>query len=258
MKSETGVRYILSLCWLLFILFPAGAQEGVTPLRPRVLIVSYGLHNSEPYTFLDEGRLIGGIYKDIMDHVGHVLGIDVEYLQVPRKRHDLYMQQGLVHVIVLSTPEWHHPLADFYWSMPIIVSQDLIVGPADSPRLINRIEDLDGAVLGTILGYEYPGIAEELRSGRIIRADVNSLPQNFAKLEAGRIDYLVDGAILIRYHLRRSGRSGKFAIQPFVIDSYKLKTAISPKAPITIEELNAVYREMRENGKLQEILDRYR
>lgn len=245
--ARVMVSVLIALCQTAFVM-DAKAQP---------LIVSYGKHNAEPYALVRDGKLVGGLIKDLMDTVGKEFGIEVQYKEVQRKHVDEYLREGKVHIIVLSNPKWLHSSELLYWSEPLIPETNIFVTLKESPIDIHEYEDLRGKKLGTILGYRYPSLEGYFASKTILRNDARSLEQNFMTLMAGRIDALVDSNILINHIIKANRLKNVVVISKKLVSSHWLSSALSPRAPITIQQLNLAYRSIRQHGELDAIMASY-
>lgn len=242
----------------LWVLFFCLAGFWTTQGRTEMLIVSFGSHNTSPYTFVEDGKLIGGIYKDIMDEVGKALHLNVVYKQTQKKRQEKYLLQGKRHVLVLSNPLWQKHRDQYSWSVPLTEETNIFVVSARNSFAIRSFEDLHGKHLGTILGYRYPELTDKFGRKEIFREDVISLEQNFNKLKIGRIDCLIGSDILIGYYLKAHNAHNTFLISEKSTGSHPLMTALSSHAPISVEQLNTLYKQLKDNGKLTDIFAKYK
>ena len=222
------------------------------------LIVSFGCNNTEPYALLEGEQLVGGIIKDMMDELAKELGREVRYMDVPRKRIEPYLLSGKLHICPIFNPAWGKDSAQYDWSIPLFQESNLFVVSAKRAFPVKTFDDLNGKRLGTILGYCYPGLMEKFDRQEIKRDDVTSLEQNFKKLEAGRIDCLIDSNILIDYYLKKHDAYDKFVIAEKVASTHDIQSMFSKQIPISIDRINAAFQQLKESGKIAEILDKYK
>lgn len=107
-----------------------------------VLVASFGAHNAEPYTVIETNQLVGGIIKDITDELVDELDIEVSYIQTPRKRIERYLDFGVIHLVLISNPDWLPKDKQYQRSIPIFQDQDVLVIKSDNPKSIEKIEDI--------------------------------------------------------------------------------------------------------------------
>lgn len=121
---------------------------------------------------------------------------------------------------------------------------------------------LGGRRVGTIQGYDYGKISEILKThGTVDEASGDSaLKLNFRKLVRGRIDALVEDANVADLALTNLGMDGKIQKAGASDDSVRLYIAFSPKFSESeryAKVLSDGMAELRENGRLDEILAKY-
>lgn len=246
-KMISGWLHIL--CGILCVLASAAQADP--------LVVCYGVHNASPYTFIQDERLAGGIIKDLYDGLGSALGIPVEYQQASRKREEDFLLKGESHVIPISNPAWLEHGEQFNWTLPLFTESNRFVVSAKNPISIESFKDLHGKRLGTIRGYYYTGLMEALESGQILRQESENLETNFKMLQRGRIDCLIDSEILIRHYLKAHDAHDDFVIAKKIASTHSVQSAISKKAPVSIERINAAFKQMRETGQIERIIENY-
>ena len=131
------------------------------------------------------------------------------------------------------------------------------VGKADDKKNYQKITDFRGMIIGTIRGYKYPTLQPYFDKGYFNRYDVSNLNVNFIRLDLKRIDALVDAEILINYQLKQSNNSDSYKVMPMEVSQQHIQAALSPKAPITLLQLNQVLKKLKEQGVIEAILKKY-
>lgn len=222
------------------------------------LIVLFGSHNAEPYAFIEDDILVGGIVKDIGDELGELLNMPIEYINVPRKRMEYYLLSGEAHIRLMANPEWVKDPEKYKWSKPLFEEFDSFVVSKQKSFKIDEFSDLKNKVLGTIHGYYYPSLAELFRKQEITRDDTNNMVANFRRLELGRIDSFIDSNISIAYYLKKHQAYDRFSIAEKVAAKHQIQAMMSPSIPISFNRINEAFDTMKKNGKVQEILQKYR
>lgn len=239
-------------------LLVVGTVLGANVVAAEELIVSFGTEDAAPFVFLEGEELVEGIIKDVMDAVGRELEIDVIYKPLPRKRIEPYMLAGKVHIIMNSNPAWVQDSEQYDWSVPLFQELNWFVVAAERAFSIKTFDDLNGKRLGTILGHYYPGLMEKFERQEIFRDDNTNFEANFKKLQAGRIDSLISSNILITYYLKQHNAHDRFVIAEKVASSHDIQAMISRHSPVPSERLNAEFQRILENGRMAEILGKYK
>ena len=224
----------------------------------KELIIVFGEYNAKPYAFIKDTRLTGGIIKDIMDKIGKELNLEIKYLYIPRKRVSSYLLQGKAHIRLISNPKWFKNHEQFHWSKPLFKEKDYFVISTKNTQSITSIDDLKRKRLGTILGYHYT-ILENNQKLQIIRDDSKTLKSNFIRLNMGRIDSLIDSNILINYYIKEHQSQNKFVLLKEVASSHFIHAMYSKQnLPVSFKKIDAAFIKLKENGTIQNILDKYK
>jgi len=223
----------------------------------NTLVVAYGDHDGMPYAMEEHDKLSAGIIKDISTELAAFLDINIEYHKIPRQRLERYLENNRIHVVLISNPKWLKNHDKLQWSDAIFKEQDLIVVRADNDKAYNSIEDLKGITIGTIRGYHYATLQPYFKEKYFVRYDVSNLEVNFIRLSLDRIDALVDANILINYYLKESDKFKEFRILPFPISSQDIHAAISPNAPISLAKFNQALSQLKSQGVIEAILEKY-
>ncbi len=230
-------------------------------LAAQNLVIGVGEGNSEPYSFVSNDVLTGGIIKDIGDALGRDLGIKVSYLMVFRKRVDNQIINGMVHILPIFNPAWTDKPDIFLWSHPLFPERNVFVMAKARAFPLNQLDDLAGKRIGTNIGYFYPTLEPFFATGKLVRDDVTSLKQNLAKLSHGRIDVLIDSQILLNYYLktaRATAPTSEFVVSDLIASSQDIYFAYSKQLPVAAAKITAALDKMRQSGEIERILERYR
>lgn len=248
-----GLKPLIYMLYLMpFIIFSKNGEKGITEL-----VIGYGDHNAPPYAIERSEKLNAGIIKDIATEISVELDIGITFVKTPRKRIERYLENNTIHLILISNPAWLSNSDKLHWSDTIFIERDKIVVRADNPNNYQQTSDLKGMIIGTIRGYQYPTLQPLFYSNQLIRYDVNNLNVNFIRLALKRVDALVDAETLINYQFKTSKNPQDFKALPFIVSQQKIKAALSPKAPITIVQLNRVLNKLKKEGVIAAIFEKY-
>ena len=243
---------------IIIVLLSVSTLFAATIVSAEILIVAFGSYHAEPYAFVKGKQLVGGVIKDVMDELGKELGIEVDYKSTPKKRIEDALGSGKMHVAAISNPAWVKDSEQYHWSIPLFQESSRFLVSAKLAFPITTFEDLHGKRLGTILGYYYPELMEKFESKAILRDDAIRIETNFKRLQAGRIDALIDSDILIAYHLKKHNAYQQFVIAEKVVSTHDIQSAVSKQTPISIDRINTTLQEMKDSGKITEILEKYK
>lgn len=251
-------RWLMKFCMfiklgvvLLFVSSPAWANKDLT------ILLAYGDNDGAPYAIEESDKLSAGLIKDISTELAAFLDLNIEYVKIPRQRIERYLENNDIHIVLFSNPDWLSNSEKLQWSDEIFYEEDLVVVREDNPKTFNKIEDLRGMTLGTIRGYHYANLQPYFDDKFFVRYDVSTLEVNFIRLSLNRIDSLVGANVLIKYYLKTSRNPESFKVLPFTVSSHPVKAAISPNAPIDINKFNAALSQLKSEGVIEAILEKY-
>ncbi len=227
-------------------------------LSAETLLVGYGTHNAAPYTISESGELDSGIIKDIMDAVAEQLvDASVVYIKVPRKRMGQHLLSAKMHIKPIANPDWELNPEAYDWSVPLFKTHDMLVIPIDRNIELERIEDLAGMRLATILGYRYPELEEMISRGQLEREDTKTLVAGLKMLQLHRVDALINTDILIKYQLRSEPFNRHLKVVDVIFGTDDIRLMVSKQSPYKVEQLNDAIAHLKRSGLIQKILLKY-
>lgn len=217
-----------------------------------------GVKAYPPYTILEQDGAINGIMVDVLEKVASATGYHVEYLEIPRKRVDMMIEQGLLD----ATPraiEWTMEAERFLFTDPIISIRDVLFSPASKPLQFERIEELVGTRLRTHVGYRYEPLEKYFANGLIYRHDdayeeqmLNNLIMSKRRFDAAIVDELV-GYWLIN----ENQWEGQLVASNNAIASVGYRLMFNKSFAAFVKRFNAALEDMKSNSELQTIIDKY-
>ncbi|NFV80934.1 substrate-binding periplasmic protein [Magnetospirillum aberrantis] len=200
------------------------------------------------------------IAREIFAKAGH----RVEYRTMPWSRALQECRRGRLTGVIgadhTETPDFVFP------ALAVAVTDTTFVVRKDNPWRYTGPDSLSQLLLGGILGYSYDGavgnyVHTNARDGA--RVDLvggdTALEMNLRKLVAGRIGATMDAKPVLAYKIKEMGLAGEVAYAGSV-DPTENFIAFSP-ALSKARDYAAIWdkglAEMRESGRLAQILDRY-
>ena len=221
------------------------------------LVIGYGDHNAPPYA-MEKGEILhDGIIKDIAMEISHELDINISFAKTSRKRTERHLENDTIHLILISNPAWLSNSKKLQWSEPIFIEKDIIVIKSDNPTNYQRLTDLKGMIIGTIRGYKYPILQDYFAREYFVRYDVSSLEVNFIRLTLGRIDAFIGASIAINHQFKKNKNAKEYKMLPISISNHNVHAALSPNAPITLEQFNKALKKLKDQGVIAAILQKY-
>ena len=220
------------------------------PQRPLVLLVDSA--TEWPMARFAGDSVVGGMSLELGQLLAGQLGRPVRAIARPRRRMLRTLVEGEADWVCTYLQAWlPGPLR---WSKGFFLQEDVIVSRADHARP-QRLRDLRGRRIGTVLGFVYPELESALGVG-FVREDAPSSEANLRKLAAGRVAH----AAVSRRALDVAVREGllRVAVHPALPVARPLtQCALGPHAPLPIEQLDQAIDAIQRDGSLQALYRRY-
>jgi len=147
---------------------------------------------------------------------------------------------------------------------PVGISDNEFFTKKGSPWIYQGFASLAGKQVGLIQGYTYDKGAFDAwaKSAKNIQWSSGEAPLilNLKKLDAGRVDCILEDVNVVTYTAKENGLAGKFQIAGNANMTNRIYILFSPansKSPEYTKILSDGIAEMRKNGKLQIILSKY-
>lgn len=201
-----------------------------------------------------------GIMPDIFKAACARAGYAVDFQFYPEKRAQMLLAQGLVDAYPKS-PKWVDDPSIFFWSDPVQEVGDVIVYRRAGPRL-STIADLKGRSIGTMHGYIYPTLDCLIESYAIHTYTATSTKNLLLMLARNHVDGIVTPRQVAEWIIRTQPDldQADFAYSEKPVDSAPYGFAFTRDERLRpfIETLNNELKAMRQDGRMEAILNKYR
>jgi polar amino acid transport system substrate-binding protein len=218
---------------------------------PDIVFIAATNHTM-PLSHFEDGRLTGGIIKDLGDSIAKRLGRRAVYVSAPPKRVPIILANGEADSVCYVMPHWIE--GEFNWSKPLIPSSGVLVARTDAP-VVKSLSELADKRVGTVLGYRYPNFDEALGK-HFSREDAPAMASNMNKLQAGRMQYAIMEKMTILYLMRSVEQTHVRVDLEF--SPIKAHCAFSHKSNIKFAEANRAINSLVDDGSVERILALYR
>lgn len=241
----------LSLFLLAIVLTPS--------IKAEPLVFSYWTKASEPFVFVDNDQLVGGLVMDMGKLIGQQLGREITYRNFPHIRIENQLSEGKVDFDCLTNPAWKHHAGQYRWSPALFEDEDVFVVRKGEENDIQSFNDLIGKRLGVYSGYVYhPEIMRLIESGDIETVKISGVDKGIMLLQLKRIDAFIEFGIIMHYKIQQQALPEKLALASHPADSFELFCAYAPKQDLPEEHINAMFDALIKEGALDQLLAKYR
>jgi ABC-type amino acid transport substrate-binding protein len=251
LSNAVGGTTFFCMRWLAFFLFLALSVTA----SAQTLVLGYSDSDPPPYYFVEGGNLAGGFFFDLGQKLAKQLGTTVVFHAYPRKRIEDALARGEVDALPFENPGWDADARRFLWSKPYFVDRNRILLPRLGPTDVRSAADLKGLRIGTILGYYYSTLDAGFTAGTFSREDVQTLRQNIAKLQSGRIDALVASEYELDWAV--GVKNGAFRKGSWIVEASFVSMAVSPLSPLAPETIIKALDTLQNEGAIQTIWAKY-
>ena len=235
------------------------AHAADAPLR---LLVSTG--TSLPFADIsqDKGdaRLLGGIVHDWGQALAQRLGREPQFLLRPARRVGQQLREGGFDLQCFENPQWfsREDEAWIEWlPRPLMEVVEELVSAPGTP-LVQQLEQLQGKTIGVVNGYRYPLLDPLFETGRLQRSPAQNETRLLQMQSLGRADYSVVSRLQFAYARSRDARLRMLTASPLQVSRTPLYCLRQRRSPITLAELASAQQALLAEGRLEDILRRYR
>ncbi|TLS36397.1 transporter substrate-binding domain-containing protein [Pseudalkalibacillus caeni] len=208
-----------------------------------------------PYEYIDtaQGEDIIGFDIDIAKYITNELGYELKIENMDFNGLIPALNTEKVDFVMAGmTPKPERKKnADF--SEIYYTAQQLIMTTKGSG--IEKIEDLDGKKVGVQLGSIQEGEAEKIKEKVDIEVvKLNKIPEIIQELKSGRIDALIIEDAVAYEFIEKNEDLTSFVLSA---DAEAGSAVAFPKGSDLVEDFNSELAKMKENGKLDELVEKW-
>ncbi|MCB8888156.1 amino acid ABC transporter substrate-binding protein [Vreelandella malpeensis] len=207
-----------------------------------------------PFTFVERDQL-KGFEVDVMNAVGEVTGDDIEFVTASFSGLAGLLDSGRIDTIanqITITPERE---AKYVFTAPYVYDGAQVVVRAGNES-INGVEDLSGKSVAVNLGSNYEQLLRELPNADEI--DIRTYESNVEQdVALGRTNAFIMDRVSATQVIKERGLPLELAGQPFTVIENALPFRNDAAGQAQRDRVEAALAELRENGTLQEISEKW-
>ena len=245
---------------LFVILIAAGlVLPGFSHSQERLIRFGIPDVGYPPYLMRSAGDL-HGIVGDTFVELASALGYHVEIVIQPVKRLRRDMKRGKIDAMA-NALEWESDTTNSVWTEGIIRVSDNVVMTADRQMDIANLDDLRDTKVVLMFGYTYPSLESMIETGAFEAHRTNRFESLLKMVDYKRVDYGIIDMNVARWVIRTNNLLFDpplfFATPGFDEVEYRIILFSQKWAPF-VQEFNAALVQFKSNGRLENILNKYR
>lgn len=242
---------------LLILLFLTGcSQEEIRDSSSQEddrLLVGM-THASPPNAFInDEEDIEDGVMVDIMNAIAEINGYEITYVPMPFSSLIPSLESGRIDVISAGVGITEERAEVVNFTEPVYGFKEALVVPGGNPGNVKSLLDLEGKSVGVSAGtfyYDY-----------LIESDVDldvktydTISEMLLDLTQSRIDAAINDTPIVHY---LNEKNPDYNVD--TVDEYdsnflvEIGLIVAKENEQLLEELNSTIKELKENGTLEEI-----
>ena len=250
-QNLTGRCVRAVACCLCIVSYAASSKESVNYV--------FGDYQSAPYVYYSQKEKQNkGIMLDISSELGRRIPIQINHMNLPRKRTEQFLLKGNADVRCHLSPFWVQHPEQLVWTEPLYSLNTVVITHVDFDQTIYDIEPLKGLVLGTIHGYRYSQeITELLDFLEAMHIETPSLEYALQMLSKKRVEAVVGNHILANYLMAQLDLQQHLKIHPYVVRKQDIHCALSKKSSVDTALIIHALHTMKQDGSFEKILSHY-
>lgn len=238
------------------IIFPLSAlasqHKTITLFLPNT--------NWPPYLIHNEQGPEGGLFAEILEKIAEPMGYNVIVKFLPDKRGWLLLDAGDVDAHV-KAKEWVAEPEKYYWTDPFLLSEDVLLYSRDCQIQYDSPESLYGRHVAAIESFVYPALESHFRQKNIYRVNVSFPCTMLDLLEYERVDAAIVNRAETKWLMRFRPDLGidRFRMDETPLGSAEYRYLFTRKQDWQpfIDDFNQALRDMKKDGRLKAIIDKY-
>ena len=179
---------------------------------------------------------------------------------VPRKRLDNILKENDAIIVPWVSPDWFGKDARsrYDWTAPIISDGNVYMSLSERAIEIANLNDLQGMVLGGVLGHRYSGLDDEVAKGAFTRINATNEQNLIRMIAGGRADIGVMAESAARYLVWEEGLVDKIYLASNKHSVFARRLLLSGTPSDLHLFLDGVITGMRSDPKWSTTIARYR
>jgi len=243
-------NFVLSI--LLFIVFSLGSSLLAETFQA-------GTAEWRPYAYLTETKKLEGIAVEIVMELAKRTGHTIHVELYPAKRLNQLFDENKLDMNFADSLLWNPKTreSNHVFTIHYMTVKEYLYFHKDHYTRNATIADLKGKTVGIVLGYYYPMLEQEFKSGEITKREIPHELGLLKNLWKKRVDVAVFDNILFSYLITEMGYSSKAFRRGLLLGSAPLGIKMRIEKREFLKGLNRDLIEMKTDRTIDKIVNKY-
>lgn len=225
-------------------------EAGVIKVATSPDYAPFGFH-----TTIDGKDQIVGADIDLVEAIGEKMGVEVEWLDMSFNNVLAATKEGKADIAVSAISVTDEREESFDFTTDYYTSPQVIVINKNNQEVLNSIESLSDKKVGAQKGTIQENIVKNQLEGAQL-VSIEKLPNIFIEVNSGSLDALVVEKMVAESYVEQNPNLmiAEIPLESMKEDSFSI--AVPKGNPKLVEELDKLISEMKENGEVEEMVNK--
>ena len=208
----------------------------------------------QPFSFHDANDNLVGFDVEVAQNIAMIIGVEAEIIEAPWDGLFAGETAGTYDIVVNGVDVTEDRKQTYDFSDPYAYDHTVLVVAAGNTE-ITSFEDLDGKTTANSIGSTYMEIGESY--GAEVKG-VDTLAETMSMVLNGQVDATINAATSVQDYLVTTGETGIIVVDQLEeATSYAIPLVKGSDNDSLRAAINDALAEMRKNGKLAELSEKY-
>lgn len=254
MKKKISIIVALIFVVLISIFAYGSYSKHKTDSKPTITVAMSGTYY--PFTF-KQGNDIDGFEVDVWKNIGEKIGYNVQFKTASFSGLFGMLDSNKANTIANQITITNERQEKYYFTEPVVYTGAQIIVKNDNNSITN-LNDLKGKTVGVDLGSNYEEIIKQKTQGENVHVvtyqDTNVA---FNQLMMGRIDAVVIDRVSAAMMISKGNLPLKMVGEPIETLENAYPFTKTPANKELVDKINVAINQMRQDGTLAEISDKW-
>ena len=213
-----------------------------------------------PFAYQNAQQQPVGIAVEVMQELARRTGREISLSLYPARRLNQLFDQGQLDINFADSPLWNPPRQHHapLFTQSYLHVKEYLYFSADHVHPKQPLSEWRGLRIGSEMGYYYPILEPAFSQGRLQHKEFLHSADMLQLLLKHRIDAMAMDEWLFQHLLQQQGLNGKAFVLGPQLGNATLCLKLRPELTELEQQLDNALQAMKQDGSLQQIIDRYR